>query len=288
MPGFDGIGANEYIVDVTYPNTVDFISTMDTPYPWELNIWYHTLNVGFRTRISGETDFPCITDARVGQGRVYAKVDGPLSYKAWLDAVREGRSYVSDGRSHLMDFRVNGIGSGNPRLRPSEDKTSELDLAAPGTVHVTVKAAAMLDVIPHPEIHDLPADQKPYFHIERARIGDTREVPVELIVNGQSVARKTLQADGVARDRLLRFADRKEQLGCPANIGLFPYQSHLCGGRRQTHTRLARQRPVVPGRGKPVLDAEGSEDLPKELPDAVKAYEHARAVYKELIQECSK
>jgi hypothetical protein len=26
----------------------------------------------------------------------------------------------------------------------------------------------------------------------------------------------------------------------------------------------------------------------KELPDAVKAYEHARAVYKELIQECSK
>ena len=46
MPGFDGIGANEYIVDVTYPNTVDFISTMDTPYPWELNIWYHTLERG--------------------------------------------------------------------------------------------------------------------------------------------------------------------------------------------------------------------------------------------------
>jgi hypothetical protein len=22
---------------------------------WELNIWYHTLNAGFRTRISGET-----------------------------------------------------------------------------------------------------------------------------------------------------------------------------------------------------------------------------------------
>jgi hypothetical protein len=53
MPGFDGIGANEYIVDVTYPDTVDFISAADTPYVWELNIWYHTLNVGFRTRISG-------------------------------------------------------------------------------------------------------------------------------------------------------------------------------------------------------------------------------------------
>jgi hypothetical protein len=32
MPGFDGIGANEYIVDVTHPNTVDFISAVDTPY----------------------------------------------------------------------------------------------------------------------------------------------------------------------------------------------------------------------------------------------------------------
>ena len=86
IPGFDGIGANEYIVDVTYPNLVNFISAADTPYVWELNIWYHTLNVGFRTRISGETDFPCITDSRVRQGRLYAKVDAPLTYGGWIDA----------------------------------------------------------------------------------------------------------------------------------------------------------------------------------------------------------
>ena len=79
MPGFDGIGANEYIVDVTHPDTVDFISAVDTPYVWELNIWYHTLNVGFRTRIAGETDFPCIYDGRVGIGRTYAKLGGELS-----------------------------------------------------------------------------------------------------------------------------------------------------------------------------------------------------------------
>ena len=55
-PPFDSIGANEYIVDVVH-DAVDFISTVDTPAVWELNIWYHTLNCGFRTRISGETDF---------------------------------------------------------------------------------------------------------------------------------------------------------------------------------------------------------------------------------------
>ncbi len=56
MPPFDGIGANEYIVAA--PNDVcDFISAVDTPAVWELNIWYHVLNCGLRTRISGETDF---------------------------------------------------------------------------------------------------------------------------------------------------------------------------------------------------------------------------------------
>ena len=67
VPHFNGIGANEYIVDVTQqvpgPDgklvpAVDFLSMVDTPSVWELNMWYHTLNVGFRTRISGETDFP--------------------------------------------------------------------------------------------------------------------------------------------------------------------------------------------------------------------------------------
>ena len=59
---FDSIGANEYIADVTHmvpgPDgklvpAVDFLSMVDTLYVWELNIWYHTLNCGFRTRISG-------------------------------------------------------------------------------------------------------------------------------------------------------------------------------------------------------------------------------------------
>jgi len=33
IPSFDGIGANEFIVDVTHPNSIDFISAVDTPYP---------------------------------------------------------------------------------------------------------------------------------------------------------------------------------------------------------------------------------------------------------------
>ncbi len=90
MPEFDSIGANEYIVDVTH-DVVDFISTVDTPYPAELNIWYHTLNCGYRTRVSGETDWPCMTDDRVGAGRSYVHLEAELDYDAWCEGVRVGR-----------------------------------------------------------------------------------------------------------------------------------------------------------------------------------------------------
>ena len=82
----------------------DFISTVDTPSIWELNIWYHTLNCGYRCRISGETDFPCIYGERVGLGRSYVHLDGKLDFDQWVEGIKQGRCYVSDGKSHLMDF----------------------------------------------------------------------------------------------------------------------------------------------------------------------------------------
>jgi hypothetical protein len=192
MPGFDGIGANEYIVDVTHPNTVDFISAADTPYIWELSIWYHTLNAGFRTRISGETDFPCIYDGRVGIGRSYVKLDGALSYAAWLDGIKLGRSYASDGKTHLMDFEVNGVGVGT--------QGSEVKLASPGTVQVRLKTAAFLPPQPDESIRRKRYDEKPYWDLERARAGATRDVPVELVVNGQAVAQRMIAADATMHD----------------------------------------------------------------------------------------
>ncbi len=191
IPPFDGIGANEYIVDVVH-DAVDFISAVDTPAPYELNIWYHTLNCGYRCKISGETDFPCIYGERVGLGRVYVKLpDGKLDYDQWAEGLKLGRSYVSDGFSHLIDFRV------NDRELGTEGSTLALD--KPGTVKVTLDVAARLDETPSQlakMIKFRPLDQQPYWHLERARIDGTRTVPVEIIVNGYPVARREIVADG--------------------------------------------------------------------------------------------
>ncbi len=193
MPPFNGIGANEYIVDVVH-DAVDFISTVDTPAVWELNIWYHTLNCGFRTRISGETDFPCIYGERVGLGRIYVKMPaGSLDFDAWAAGLRDGRSYVGDGKSHLLDFIVGGVPVGE---KSPTGQISQLDLEAPSTVTVTARVAARLNETPNPEIQNRPLDQKPYWDIERARIAEDRKVPVELIINGQAVERQEIVANG--------------------------------------------------------------------------------------------
>jgi hypothetical protein len=188
MPLFDGIGANEYIVSVT-SGDVDLISALDTPYPWELNIWYHTLNAGYRTRISGETDFPCIYGDRVGMGRSYVR-QPKLDYTDWVRGLKEGRNYGSDGKSHLIDFRVDGVEMGAGK---------DVNLPSPGTVKVSVQVAAWLDEQPNEAIRSLRVDQKPYWDVERARVGNTRKVPLEVIVNGQVAARREIVADGTLR-----------------------------------------------------------------------------------------
>ncbi len=211
IPPMNAIGAQEYLVDVAH-DAIDFLSMVDTPYVWELNMWYQTLNCGFQTKVSGETDFPCIYGDRVGLGRSYVKLDDKtVDFDKWIEGIRTGHSYVSDGLSHLMDFNVNGVAPGGP-------EKSVLEIPAPGKVKIRVDAAGRLEEVPleiaprktrsmqlaesrdarAPKIRvkDIPYNNIPYWHIERARIEATRNVPLEVIVNGLPVARKEIAADG--------------------------------------------------------------------------------------------
>jgi hypothetical protein len=276
MPAFDGIGANEYVVDVTH-DAVDFISAGDTSFLSELNIWYHTLNVGFRTHISGETDFPCLTDDRVGEGRTYAKVDGALTYRGFIDAIRSGRSYVSDGRSHLMNFRVDGAEVGTEGGEVRRDRG--------GTIRASLDVAAWLPEAPDDDLRSRPFTEKPYWDLRRARIGAGREVPVELVVNGRPVARQTVVADG--RVRTL-------ELDVPIETSSWIAARIL----PSSHTN-----PIfVSVAGKPIrasrrsaqwcLDAvnqcwtqKKGNIAPAEQDAARKAYDHAREVYRQLLSE---
>jgi len=277
IPPFDGIGANEYIVDVTH-DAVDFISTVDTPYVWELNIWYHTLNCGFRTRISGETDFPCIYGERVGLGRVYCKLDGALDFDRFCEEIKNGRSYVGDGASHLIDFRVGDVDVGT--------RGSELSLERPGKVTVTAKVAALLDPTPRTEIRDRPYDQQPYWHLERARIGETRTVPLEVVVNGEAVARREVVADGQLRE--VSFEVPIERSSWIA-LRILP-SSHtnpvfvLVDGRPIRASRRSAEWCLESVDA--CWEAKKGAIARDELSDAKAAYDMARETYRGILAEC--
>lgn len=301
IPPFDGIGANEYIVDVTHevegPNgtkvpAVDFLSMVDTPYVWELNIWYHTLNCGFRTRISGETDFPCIYGERVGLGRSYIKIDGKLNYDAWCQGISDGRGYVSDGLSHLIDMKVSGVELGV--------NGSELKLEAPRKISVTAKVAALLEEEPEtlsnisharlerdrPKIAAQPYAQKPYWHLERARIEGTREVKLELIVNGVPVASKQIPAAGKMLD--ITFDEIAINKSAWVALRILP----------SSHTNpifvIVNDKPIRASKKSAQWCLDGvnqcwsqKEKLidPKETDDAMAAYAHAQATYENILKE---
>jgi hypothetical protein len=287
VPPYDGIGADEYVVDVTHmipgpdgkPTPADdFMSTIDTPYAWELNMWYHTLNCGYRTRISGETDFPCIYGERVGMGRSYVKMDGKLDFDKWCEEIRNGRNYVSDGYSHLMDFKVNDVAMG--------ENGSELKLDQPGKVHLTARVAALLNEQPDDSIRKRRYDQKPYWSLERARIGDTRTVPVEVIVNGYPVAHQDLLADG--SEHPMSFDVNIDHSSWVA-LRILP----------SSHTNpvfiLVAGKPIRASRRSAQWCLKGVDQCwsqkqrfiaPNEMDDAKAAYDHAREAYRKILAEC--
>jgi hypothetical protein len=205
MPAFDSIGANDFIVTVTR-GLIDFISSVNTTPAAELNIWYHTLGAGYRARISGETDWPCFYDESMGMGRSYVKLDGPLRYESWCAGLKAGRSYVSEGRAHLMNMRVS---AGKQR---TELGGEDLKLAVPSPIRIEALVAARLEAESSPateKIRNLGPLEKPYWHLERARIGDTRQVMVELIVNGLPVETRPILADGVRRNIAFDYTPTK-------------------------------------------------------------------------------
>jgi hypothetical protein len=286
VPPYNGIGADEYVVDVTHQlpgadgkpaPAVNFMSTVDTPYVWELNMWYHTLNCGYRTRISGETDFPCIYGERVGLGRSYVKLNGKLDYDRWCEGIRQGRNYVSDGRSHLLDFRVGGVRMG--------ESGSGLRLTKPGAVRVSANVAALLPEQPDAALRDRPYNQKPYWHLERARLAETRGVPVEVVVNGYPVAKKVILADGTRRN--VEFEIPIERSSWVA-LRILP----------SSHTNpvwvTVNDQPVRASRRSAEWCLKGVDQCwsqkrrfirPAELADAEAAYEHARQAYRKILAE---
>ncbi|WP_157491186.1 CehA/McbA family metallohydrolase [Flammeovirga sp. SJP92] len=89
-------------------NEVDFVEIFQY-HSLNLNDWYAFLNLGFKLSAAAGSDWPYMS--LPGAVRTFVKVDGEFTPDAWNKALKDGKSFVSNGP--MIDFNVNGqdIGS---------------------------------------------------------------------------------------------------------------------------------------------------------------------------------
>ena len=200
LPEMNGVGAMEICVTAA-EGVCDFISAMDTRRIQEWNTWYHLLNCGFPLKVSGETDFPCMSSRRVGQGRVYVKLNAGLEridFTDWCQGLAKGRSYVSDGFAHALEFSVN-------ETNPGE---ADVNLDKAGMVKIKARVCFA------PETPATVAQGTDLSAVGLRLSGDTVELHgprketmlrggerlIEIVVNGRAVASKSVKANGETHD----------------------------------------------------------------------------------------
>jgi len=267
IPAFDGIGANEFIMQVTHDvegldgtkvPALDFIATMNTPREQEWNIWYHVLNCGIPVVASGETDFPCMTGERVGIGRVYVKLPDKLDYNDWAEALRRGESYVSNGTSHLMNFQRLSNGS--------------------LTVDAAVRLPAAAGDSGAPGDSGAASDSK----------ASGREVEVELIANGRPIEVQKVLADG--KLRTLTFSDPRLTQSSWLAVRTFP-SAHTNPVWVEVDNHPVRVKESIVwclASLEQCWKEKQRTYAPAERQQAEADYEHARQTYRRLLNEATR
>ncbi len=286
IPELNGVGAQEIFVTAAH-GLADFISAMDTDRIREWNAWYHLMNAGLRVKASGETDFPCMSGTRVGQGRSYVLLGKParVDYAQWVDGIARGRSYVSDGYAHALAFSVGGS-------RPGD----ELQLAAPGKVAVSARVAfssetprdsAYGSIIPLGGLRDVGDTVVKHEPLRPEPMSERGLRLVEVVVNGRVAARREVPADG--REHPVEFSIPLDGSSWVA-LRQFP-QLHtnpvyvLVGGKPIRASRDSAQWALAcidqlwRARSRRIADGERVE--------AERAYEQARVYYRRVIDEAS-
>lgn len=93
-----------------------------------LRLWYRYLNCGFRLTATAGTD-KMTTFVTVGANRVFARIQGEFTYQNWINALKDGRTFVTN--SPVLAFTVNGRDPGATlQFDSKKDKIAEVHAVA--------------------------------------------------------------------------------------------------------------------------------------------------------------
>jgi hypothetical protein len=98
---------------------------------WSMEVYYRFLNCGFRLPVSAGSASG-VKAAPLGYSRVYVKTQKAFSYDTWFEALKQGRSFATNGP--MLFLKVNGAEVGS---------TLNLGGRRPVSVNIDVEATTM-------------------------------------------------------------------------------------------------------------------------------------------------
>ena len=123
---------------------VDVVEVLQA-YRLRIQPWYDFLNLGFRLTPIAGSDYPYIDPA--GAVRSFARIEGSLTPDAWFEAIRAGRTFVSNGPT--LSLRVGAATMGEA---VEIDQGESLLLHAEADVNPDVDELARLELVVHGEV----------------------------------------------------------------------------------------------------------------------------------------
>jgi len=152
---FGRYGGGQFGLSLLLPHKVlDFLEILQFE-KGHYDIWYKILNSGFQLTPTAGTDYPWGW-SYPGRERFYTRVRGGLTVDKWIEAVRAGHTFVTNGP--MLTFRVNGQVMGETLqisqpgkvdvearvlFDPKRDLVNELELIENGVVVRTCPVAGM-------------------------------------------------------------------------------------------------------------------------------------------------
>lgn len=105
-PGVECCSPYEFPIHVALATEDIFLEFEERGLGGGFDLWKSLLNAGFRVPLTGASDFPCLS-GDVGETRTRALVEEPVSYTAFVEAIRKGRSVYVEVNAGELDLRVN-------------------------------------------------------------------------------------------------------------------------------------------------------------------------------------
>jgi hypothetical protein len=246
-----------------------------------LRLWYRLLNCGFRLTATAGTD-KMTTFVTVGANRVFARVEGECSYQHWIDALKAGRTFVTN--SPVLSFTVKGREPGATlQFDSKRDKAAE--------VHVVAESQLPYDRLEIVSNGVVVAEATPGGRMHKAEIH--AELPVR---HSCWLAARVVEDLSAYRSRGLDF----QEIHVPSGTRLSDYY-----GTRRPETVFAHSSPVYLIRdGEAIrsrddaeyyvryldneihwLETEGRFARPSDKRASIEAFEQGRAVYAARAKE---